>query len=85
MDSKADSYNFDLTDLILTINQDGHLKVEGHTNPNYQGDIHDILLHDTFTSSKKDWSYDHSRDPNKTSTNPNIVWYWNGHWCHYKK
>lgn len=84
MDSIADKYNFGINNLFMKANDDGQLKVVGHNIKGFHGNVEDLIVRGSSSSSRtakygSSWVFKHHVKPENTS---NVKWSWvGGMWC----
>lgn len=84
MDPIADKYNFGINNLYMRANKDGQLKVVGHDIKGFHGNIEDLIVRGSSSSSHSDkygssWVFKRHIKPVSTS---NVKWFWaSGMWC----
>ena len=88
MDSIADKYNFGINNLYMRANNDGQLMVVGHDIKGFHGNIEDLIVRGSSSSSRtanqaakygSSWIFKRHVKPENTS---NVKWSWvGGMWC----
>lgn len=88
MDSIADKYNFGINNLYMRANNDGQLKVVGHDIKGFHGNIEDLIVRGSSSSSRianqaakygSSWVFKRHIKPENTAY---VKWSWvGGMWC----